>query len=470
VEILSSADEPRLITVLAPVQEATLGFVVVTRILPVPHGRTTVQLTGLQEVFQAVDEHQAEIQMAVRVMFWLFYAIVAFFALIVGYLMSRRLTKPLLALVDGTQKVAAGDLEYRLDVVSKDEIGQLMDSFNKMITQIKVNQRLATQRETQRQSMADQHQARVKDLEVAEMRERALQAENERQTVELEKSQQLAQAYQELEDSHQQLQETQAQLIMKEKMASLGGLVAGVAHEINNPMGAVHSAVDVSMRCADRIEEQLGMATSLEQVRGTPAIQRPLKLLGDNLRVIGQAAERIVTLVRGLKSFARIDEAQMQMADLDEGIDSTLVLLQPQVKAGVTLTRTASDLPKTWCAPAQLNQVFMSVLTNAVTAVGENGRIELAAETKQDSIYVRIRDDGVGMSEEQLSHIFDLQFRSGATRVKMGSGLSMAYRILQEHDGEILVESEPGKGSLVTLRIPIRQERPTEQPIERAPQ
>ena len=112
----------------------------------------------------------------------------------------------------------------------------------------------------------------------------------------------------------------------------------------------------------------------------------------------------------------------------------------------------------------------MSVLTNAVTAVGENGRIELAAETKQDSIYVRIRDDGVGMSEEQLSHIFDLQFRSGATRVKMGSGLSMAYRILQEHDGEILVESEPGKGSLVTLRIPIRQERPTEQPIERAPQ
>jgi nitrogen fixation/metabolism regulation signal transduction histidine kinase len=88
-------------------------------------------------------------------MFWLFYALVAFFALIVGYLMSRRLTKPLLALVDGTQRVAAGDLDYRLDVVSKDEIGQLMDSFNKMITQIKVNQRLAMPRETQPQSMAE---------------------------------------------------------------------------------------------------------------------------------------------------------------------------------------------------------------------------------------------------------------------------------------------------------------------------
>ena len=155
VEILSSANDPRLITVLAPVEEATLGFVVVTRLLPDQHGRTTVQLSGLQEVFQAVDEHQAQIQMAVRVMFWLFYALVAFFALIVGYLMSRRLTKPLLALVDGTQRVAAGDLDYRLDVVSKDEIGQLMDSFNKMITQIKVNQRQAMPRETQPQSVAE---------------------------------------------------------------------------------------------------------------------------------------------------------------------------------------------------------------------------------------------------------------------------------------------------------------------------
>jgi two-component system, NtrC family, sensor kinase len=157
--------------------------------------------------------------------------------------------------------------------------------------------------------MADQHQARVKDLEVAEMRERALQAENERQTVELEKSQQLAQAYQELEDAHQQLPET-------------------------------------------------------------------------------------------------------------------LVLLRPRMNPNVTLVRTPSDLPRTWCAPALLNQVFMSVLPNAAIAVGAGGRIELAAETKQDSIYVRIRDDGVGMSKEQLSRIFDLQFRSGTTRVKMGAGLS----------------------------------------------
>ncbi len=104
------------------------------------------QLGGLQELFQAIDEHQSQIQTAMRVVFWLFYVFAAFIALVIGDLLSRRLTRPLLALVDGTQKVAAGDLDYRLDVASKDEIGELMVSFNKMITQIKVTQRLATER------------------------------------------------------------------------------------------------------------------------------------------------------------------------------------------------------------------------------------------------------------------------------------------------------------------------------------
>ncbi len=466
VETLSGLEDPRLISILAPVslapvEEAVLGFMVVTRLLPEEHGRTTRQLSGLQEIFQAIDEHRAQIQMGVRVVFWVFYVMVAAFALIVGYLLSRRLTRPLLALVDGTQKVAAGDLDYRLNVASKDEIGQLMASFNKMITQIKVNQRLAAQREAQRQKMEDQHQARVKDLEVAEMRERALQAENDRQTLELEKTQELEQAYQKLEESHQTLQETQAQLLLNEKMASLGGLVAGVAHEINNPMGAVHSAVDVSQRCAERIEQQLSEATSLEQLREAPAMQRPLKMLADNLGVIGQAAQRIVTLVQGLKNFARIDEAQMQIADLAEGIDSALVLLQPQLPPGVIIQRELGNIPRTWCAPAQLNQVFMNVLTNAVTAVGNEGHIEITSEVEGESIRVRICDDGVGMSQQQLESIFDLQFRSGTTRVKMGSGLSMAYRIMQEHDGEILVESKLGEGTQVMLRIPVRCERPS---------
>ncbi|MBT3344893.1 MAG: HAMP domain-containing protein [Gemmatimonadetes bacterium] len=461
VQVLSTDADPRLITVAAPVGEADLGFVVVTRLLPEPTGIATWQLSGLQELFQAADEHQADIRNLVRVVFWFFYAGVALFALLVGYLLSRRLTRPLLSLVDGTQRVASGDLDYRLDVASKDEIGQLMSSFNTMTTQIKVNQRLAAGREVQRQRMEDQHGERVKDLELAEMRERALQAENDRQTLELQKSQELERAYAELEASHQELQETQAQLILSEKMASLGALVAGVAHEINNPMGAAHSAVDVSERCADRVQKHLNEATSLDEARD--ATKRPMSMLRDNLGVIGQAAARIVTLVQGLKSFARIDEAQMQMADLHEGIDSTLVLLQSQIGPGVQIERESGEIPRTWCSPAQLNQVFMNVLTNAMTAVGEQGRITVGTAIVEDSIHVRIADDGVGMSAQQLEHIFDLQFRSGTARVKMGSGLSMAYRIMQENDGEILVDSQPGQGTQVTLRLPIRNER-TETP------
>lgn len=460
IQVLPHDADPRLIAVLAPVVDAGLGFIVITHTLPADHGRTMWQLRGLLDLSQSIDEHRTQIQMVIRVVFWLFYAFVIFVALLIGYLLSRRLTKPLLSLVDGTKKVAAGDLDYQLDVASKDEIGQVMTSFNQMTTQIKVNQRLAAEREVQRQRMEDQHGARVKDLELAQMRERTLQAENERQTIELQKSQELERAYGELEAAHQELKETQAQLLMKEKMAALGGLVAGVAHEINNPMGAVHSAVDVSLRCTDRIRQGLDAAATLEEAKQL-STQRPMTMLQDNLGVIGQAAQRIVTLVQGLKNFARIDEAQMQMADLNEGIDSTLVLLQAQTGPGIQVERELSEIPRTWCAPGQLNQVFMSVLTNAVTAVGEAGLIKVTTAQSDNVILVRFTDDGIGMSSEQLERIFDLQFRAGAARVKMGSGLSMAYRIMQEHGGEILVDSQPGEGTQVTLRLPLRHEHET---------
>jgi len=217
-------------------------------------------------------------------------------------------------------------------------------------------------------------------------------------------------------------------------------------------------AVDVSLRFAERIEQQIETASSIEQLR-QPALQRPLKMLGDNLGVIGQAAERIVTLVQSLKSFVRIDEAQMQMANLSEGVDSAVVLLQSKLGPSVEITHEPGQVPLAWCAPAQLNQVFMNVLTNAVDAVGDQGRIDIRSFSEGESICVRIEDDGVGMSEEQVAQLFDLQFRSGSSRVKMGSGLSMAYRILQEHDGEILVTSQPGQGTQVTLTLPVRQER-----------
>lgn len=145
---------------------------------------TLRQLTGIQEVFAAIDEYQSYIKQGIGFVFLLFYSFIALFALLVGYLLSRRLTSPLLRLVEGTRIVADGDLEHRLEISSTDEIGQLMSSFNQMITRIKENQQLAQERELERQRNQGEH-------ELVELRARALQAENERQTVELMKSQEL---------------------------------------------------------------------------------------------------------------------------------------------------------------------------------------------------------------------------------------------------------------------------------------
>ncbi|MFP6647475.1 MAG: HAMP domain-containing protein [Candidatus Latescibacterota bacterium] len=145
---------------------------------------TLRQLTGIQEVFAAIDEYQSYIKQGIGFVFLLFYSFIALFALLVGYLLSRRLTSPLLRLVEGTRIVADGDLEHQLEISSTDEIGQLMSSFNQMITRIKENQQLAQERELERQRNQGEH-------ELVELRARALQAENERQTVELMKSQEL---------------------------------------------------------------------------------------------------------------------------------------------------------------------------------------------------------------------------------------------------------------------------------------
>ena len=145
---------------------------------------TLRQLTGIQEVFAAIDEYQSYIKQGIGFVFLLFYSFIALFALLVGYLLSRRLTSPLLRLVEGTRIVADGDLEHQLEISSTDEIGQLMSSFNQMISRIKENLQLAQERELERQRNQGEH-------ELVELRARALQAENERQTFELMKSQEL---------------------------------------------------------------------------------------------------------------------------------------------------------------------------------------------------------------------------------------------------------------------------------------
>lgn len=447
------------VTALAPVvgDGASLGFVVVSRVLGRDFARVSGQLDLVDEVHAMLGEDQETIGQIIRVGFWFLYATMAALAIAVGYALSRRFTSPLLGLVRGTQIVAAGNLDYRIEVSSRDEIGQLMESFNRMISQIRENQQLAREREQERQRIDEAHQQKLKDLEVSELKARTLQAENERQTIELQKTQELEKAYGELEQAHRGLQEAQAQLLLQEKMASMGALVAGLTHEINNPMGAIGSATDVSARCVSRIEEQVATsATTVELRQGRP-FQQAVAILRENLQTARQASERVAALMRGLKNFARLDEAEFQMADLREGLESALILLRPQMPSGVEVLADYGEIPALYCNPAQLNQAFMNILRNAIQALGEEGEIGIQTSHTNGEILVTIRDNGDGIPPEQLERIFDFSFSATGSRVRMGSGLSMAYRIAQEHGGHIDIGSQVGEGTTVTIHLPMRE-------------
>ena len=253
----------------------------------------------------------------------------------------------------------------------------------------------------------------------------------------------------ELEETLRELRETQQQLVLQEKMASLGNLVAGIAHEINNPIGVINSASDVVKRCIEKIE------AALAQRQEGNAIEKPILLLKDNNRLILNAGTRIATLVKSLKNFARLDEEEYQEADLREGIESTLTLVEQQVCGRIAIEKRLSELPRVYCSPGQINQVFMSILLNAIQAIDGPGSIEIGAFAKDNRVYIEFRDSGQGIPPERLSRIFDFAFSRKSSRVTMGVGLPASYHIIQKHNGEIRIESEPGKGTVVTIALPL---------------
>ena len=175
--------------------------------------------------------------------------------------------------------------------------------------------------------------------------------------------------------------------------------------------------------------------------------------------VTRQAEERITTLVQSLRSFARLDEAEFQMADLHDGLDSALRLLHQQLVTDIAVRKEYGQIPQTFCSPGQLNQVFMNVLRNAAQAIEGRGEITVTTSQEAGDILVQIRDTGQGIPPAQIDTIFDLKFSAKSSRVKMGSGLSMAYRIVQEQGGEIGVKGEVGVGTEVMIRLPVRMGR-----------
>ena len=255
-----------------------------------------------------------------------------------------------------------------------------------------------------------------------------------------------------------ELREKQAQLIQSAKMAALGNLVAGVAHEVNNPISAVKSAADISNRCIDRLVANL----QASEFKASLPFQRTFELLKDNLRVIATGSERVATTVRSLKNFARLDEAELQKADLHEGLDSTLVLLHHEMKDILNVTKEYGSIPLIDCYPNQLNQVFMNLLVNAIEAIDGQGVIRITTSTDDQKVVVQIADTGRGILPEHLGQIFDPSFTTKGVGVGIGMGLPISHNIIEKHHGTIKVESAPGEGSVVTMTLPVEGTRLTQ--------
>jgi signal transduction histidine kinase len=264
----------------------------------------------------------------------------------------------------------------------------------------------------------------------------------------------------ELKDKNEQLEKlleelraTQVQLVHAEKMASLGKLVAGIAHELNSPIGALGSANLVIARCISNLRVNLDESETIEELRENQSFKKTFGILESDTKVIATAAERVTALVRRLKNFARLDEAAFQRADLSEGLNSAVDLLGSELEGRVKVVKEYDQIPNVPCYPGEMNQVFLSLLTNAAEAIEGEGTIRIKASEDADSIHIRISDTGSGIPEEKLKRLFDFDFTTHGSRIKLGSGLVTARNIARKHGGDLDVESQVGRGSTFKIRL-----------------
>ena len=240
----------------------------------------------------------------------------------------------------------------------------------------------------------------------------------------------------ELQNTLKELKETQIQLINSEKMASLGQLVAGVAHEINTPVASIKSNNGIVAKLLPSIED-----TELKE------------MLTDINEIDKEAVTRISNIVTSLKKFVRLDEAELQEANINKELDLTLELIRHETKNRIEIIKNYGEIPAIKCFPNMLNQVFTNILINACQAIEGKGKITITTEYKDKKLIVKIKDTGKGIPKDQLSKIFSAGFTTKGIGVGTGLGLAICSKIIEKHKGEIIVNSEVGKGSEFIITI-----------------
>ncbi len=367
-------------------------------------------------------------------------ALLASMVVIFTYFIAKGIAVPLKTLIQSALTISQGNFNQRVPVQSSDEVGILAATFNEMAGALSA-------RENQLQELNKNLEAMVRD-----------------RTIELENS------HEALKRAYVDLQNAQEQLIQTEKMASLGQLVSGIAHEIKNPLNFIYGNTGF---LADYVGKLQDLVESFEQLESVSAedrnrilkrketvhysfIKEDLKILVDNF---AEGAQRINAIVSDLRAFSRMDTDKISEVDIHASLEMSLNLLRNQYKDRIEIHKEYGDIPKIQGYSGKLNQVFMNLLANAFYAVKEKGDVWIRTRRENGAVEVEIEDNGVGIAADKLKRIFEPFFTTKPVGQGTGLGLSISYGIIEQHQGKIHVSSVPQKGSSFIIQLPIMQEK-----------
>jgi len=291
----------------------------------------------------------------------------------------------------------------------------------------------------------------IKQLTESKVRKQYVEQLEETNRVLDEKNNELTQLFNELQNK-------EAQLIHSEKMASLGQLVAGISHELNNPISFIYANMKVLTEYINELDQMLdSLSAKIEK----SMVEKFEELISEFRSIItdsSNGSHTVKELVQNLRSFSRIDQAEWKDASLVLGLESSLKILKHQIPERIKIKTDFTDNPTLYCNPGQLNQVFVNLISNAIQAIDGDGEITISTAQKDKELHVMIKDTGKGIPAEIESKIFDPFFTTKDVDKGTGLGLSISYSILKKHKARIDIDSKPGKGTLFTLRFPLNNE------------
>jgi signal transduction histidine kinase len=268
-----------------------------------------------------------------------------------------------------------------------------------------------------------------------------------------------------------QLERANKQLLQAEKLAAIGQLAAGVAHEINNPIGYVYSnmhSLEGYLNDLFRLTDSIETATSLDsikQLRDSIDYDFLKQDLKDLIAESSEGIDRVKTIIAAMKDFSHIGDDEFDFADVHKGINTTLKMVNNEVKYKAEIECDFGDLPEIECIPSQINQVVMNFLINAAHAIEGFGKITLRTRQEDDWVWIEIEDNGHGISPDNIRRIFEPFFTTKPVGKGTGLGLSLSFNIIEKHHGRVDVDSTPGKGTRFRIWLPVKQSLNGEIPV-----